>query len=114
MFKMSVSVTCWICLSFRSTDFVIVLIVAEEKSLLQWPCYECEKRFRTSADLQKHLAVHDNDVGLPETSDADARNDPECVLPGNSRRGYRRKRQTPTANGDTLSATGQNDASVVC
>ena len=89
-------------------------MTVEDESQLQWPCYECSQRFRTSADLQKHLAVHDDDVGLPDTSDADARNDPECVLPGNSRRGYRRKRQAPDADGDTPSASAQNDGSMVC
>ena len=86
----------------------------EDESQLQWPCYECAKRFHTSADLQKHLAVHDDEVGVPDTSDADARNDPECVLPGNSRRGYRRKRPAAVANGDVASAAGNADDTAVC
>ena len=86
-----------------------VIVPVEDESQLQWPCYECTKRFRTSADLQKHLSVHDDDLGLPDTADADARNDPECVLTAvNSRRGYRRKRPAPVViNGNTSSTTGQ-------
>ena len=30
-----------------------------EESSNKWPCYECSKRFKTSALLQKHLAIHD-------------------------------------------------------
>ena len=33
---------------------------ALELANLKWPCYECDKKFRTSAQLQKHLAVHDD------------------------------------------------------
>ena len=33
---------------------------ALEAANLKWPCYECDKKFRTSAQLQKHLSVHDD------------------------------------------------------
>jgi len=87
----------------------------EDVSQLQWPCYECSERFRTSADLQKHLDVHDG----TEVFDTGAQNDPECSLSGISRRGYRRKRQVPVAGSETLSAAGNDEdtaatATMVC
>ena len=89
-------------------------VTEDDKSGYQWPCYECTQQFRTSADLQKHLSVHDDDVGLPDTSAAEARNDPECVLPGNSRRGYRRKWQAQVPSADAASAAGNDDDATVC
>jgi len=85
-----------------------VSATVEDKSQLQWPCYECAKRFRTSAELQKHLDVHDDAIVF----DADAQNDPECLLTGISRRGNRRKRQAPVASSD-VSAAGQSEDTTV-
>jgi len=75
----------------------------EDKSQLQWPCYECAKRFRTSADLQKHLDVHDDATVV---FDAAAENDPDCLLLGVNQHQRKRKRQTAVANGDASSAAG--------
>ena len=86
----------------------------EDESQLQWPCYECSKRFRTSAELQKHLSVHDDDERDLMTWAADARNDPDCVMPGNPRRSCRRKRQAAAVDDETTSATGHNDDAEVC
>jgi len=97
------------------TKYRGAVVTVEDESRLQWPCYECAKRFRTSADLQKHLAVHDGEVGLADVTEADTQNDPECVLPRNTRRGYRRKRQAPFAGSDVPStAAGNDNDAVVC
>ena len=45
-----------------------------EESTNKWPCYECNKRFKTSALLQKHLAIHDNSrdyIDVMDDSDTD-------------------------------------------
>ena len=81
----------------------MIAVSTEDESNLDWPCYECGKRFRTSQDLQQHLSVHDSELGLHDDSE-DRRNDddPEChMTTSTSRRaGGRRKRQpTPAVNG---------------
>ena len=32
---------------------------AMEEADLKWPCYECNRKFKTSMLLQKHLTIHD-------------------------------------------------------
>ena len=84
----------------------------EDVSELQWPCYECAKRFRTSADLQKHLDMHDDTVVF----DVGSQNDPKYSLTGVSRRGNRRKRRVSVAGSDTPSAAGHGEdtTTMVC
>ena len=82
-----------------------VFAAVEDESHFEWPCYECSKRFRSSAELQKHLDIHDGGIVF----DTDTRNDPECLLPGSSRRVYRRKQQAPVTNGDSSVGAGQNE-----
>ena len=45
-----------------------------EESANKWPCYECSKRFRTSALLQKHLLIHDVKRDFDDVTD-DSDND---------------------------------------
>ena len=40
-----------------------------EESTNKWPCYECNKRFKTSALLQKHLTIHDNSRDYTDVMD---------------------------------------------
>jgi len=100
--------------SDRYVEHLTFSVLAEvDESQLDWPCYECVKCFRTSADLQKHLAVHDDDVGLPRENDDDGGKDPECMMSGTARRGYRRKRQVAAAGDDGPSAAGNDDDAAV-
>ncbi|ELU00380.1 hypothetical protein CAPTEDRAFT_221119 [Capitella teleta] len=50
-------------------------LLALGEEALKWPCYECPKKFRTSVQLQKHLAVHemaqDGEGDAHEASSAD-------------------------------------------
>ena len=43
---------------------------AMEEADLKWPCYECNRKFKTSTLLQKHLTVHDENVaGIGDDDD---------------------------------------------
>lgn len=49
--------------------YILVIIsiffsAAMQEQEKEWPCFECNQRFSTSVDLQKHLNQHDeeNDV----------------------------------------------------
>ena len=57
----------------------------------KWPCYECDKSFRSSALLQKHLSVHEDPAvaGTPEEDDGN--NDEETNI--------RKGRRKPGARG---------------
>jgi hypothetical protein len=39
----------------------IISILAVEEMEHLWPCFECNERFVSSEELQKHLNVHDNE-----------------------------------------------------
>ncbi|GAB1602871.1 PR domain zinc finger protein 10-like [Argonauta hians] len=41
------------------TDEDIEVLDEQER---KWPCYECNKRFKTSAALQKHLVIHEENT----------------------------------------------------
>ena len=55
-------------------------MVALDEAENRWPCYECSKRFKTSALLQKHLTVHDDSTlpgNIADEIDADDDDDNE-------------------------------------
>jgi hypothetical protein len=39
----------------------VICILAVEEMEHVWPCFECNERFVSSEELQKHLNVHDNE-----------------------------------------------------
>lgn len=39
----------------------MICISAVEEMEQMWPCFECNERFVSSEELQKHLNVHDNE-----------------------------------------------------
>lgn len=64
-----------------------------EESELNWPCYECPEKFRSSALLQKHLAEHDEPVH-DATGDAETAENTAKRPQGRPRkRGYRASRR---------------------
>lgn len=36
-------------------------VLKPDSDTMSWPCFECSEAFSSSADLQKHLNVHDDD-----------------------------------------------------
>lgn len=40
-------------------NMILILAIDEFEHL--WPCFECNERFVSSEELQKHLNVHDNE-----------------------------------------------------
>ncbi|XP_014768414.1 PR domain zinc finger protein 10 [Octopus bimaculoides] len=83
-------------------------IEALDEQERKWPCYECNKRFKTSAALQKHLVVHEeNTSNRHQDDDFSIRG--ETMMQKNRRKGFslqagtlKRKRRHPkvSANGE--------------
>ena len=70
----------------------------------RWPCYECNERFKTSAQLQKHLAVHDDNPNAGTFDDYDDDdNDPTVTAYARSIR--RRSTAAAAAGGPNSRAT---------
>jgi|SRR6218665_36279 len=68
-----------------------------EDSELNWPCYECPEKFRSSALLQKHLAEHD-EPAHDATGDVETAENPAKRPQGRPRkRGCRASRRQMSA-----------------
>lgn len=64
-----------------------VQLTALDEQERKWPCYECNKRFKTSAALQKHLVVHEENTSNHHQDD-DFSIRGETMMQKNRRKGF--------------------------
>lgn len=104
----------WYACNYAERIGVQVLDITDEdiealnEQECEWPCYECNKRFKTSASLQKHLVVHEEilsrqqeeEFGIHGEMNVRKNKRKNFSQPGSSIRKRRRHPKATNANGE--------------